>query len=635
MLDWSLVGFIVFDLGIRVLKGGRRLGIRWWEWRRSDGERRGGGWVIVENKRVGDIFNDAWASNMSFSVQFPRLFALKTDKSATVDVKWAAPSFDSSFRRLVRDGVEREQWLGMLSFLNSVSLSPSNDRWVCDLNDDGDFRVKDIRSYLDDMFLPSLNTDTRWIKYIPLKVNVFAWRARLDRLPTRLNLNRRGAINLVPCEDRYFWSLESEGNYSVASIRKLIDEKRFQEVALGWNLKQIHVTWANLKKKQTRLRLYTIYLEELCMQSVETASRSLSDGVRIFKVTTSWIWRRCQDVADLKWLYKILRGDGEVILFYNGLDVPTRQILDSKGAIPTKTAVDAKIAMQEMAKYFQKWHNRTSTKNRTGSGFYQRNNRNSSYPDRGQTMEGSLDKFMAESAKRHEDNSNIIKEIRASTDAAIKNQRASIKTLEIQIGQTSKVLQEKGFERASVSVMSFSTYTNLGLRDLAHTRLTIELANRTIKHPMSIAEKVLVRIGKFIFPIDFIILDIPEDNDVPLLLGRPFLSTAHAKIDVFKIKFTLRVGEEKLVFKSIKLATSIIRRVYMLKDETNLDSKTELIEEAVNESFDPDYGFSIIDDMDVTSGVVLGMPFYKKFMTCQKIMEKFARRDECEQMKDE
>ncbi|GJT74244.1 formin-like protein 1 [Tanacetum coccineum] len=64
-------------------------------------------------------------------------------------------------------------------------------------------------------------------------------------------------------------------------------------------------------------------------------------------------------------------------------------------------------------------------------GFYQRNNRNSSYPDRRQTLEESLTKVMAESAKRHEENSNIIKEIRASTDAAIRNQGASIKTLEI------------------------------------------------------------------------------------------------------------------------------------------------------------------------------------------------------------
>ncbi|GJT40782.1 putative reverse transcriptase domain-containing protein [Tanacetum coccineum] len=151
---------------------------------------------------------------------------------------------------------------------------------------------------------------------------------------------------------------------------------------------------------------------------------------------------------------------------------------------------------------------------------------------------------------------------------------------------------------ASVSVMPFSTYTNLGLGDLAHTRLTVELADRTIKHPRGIAENVLVRIGKFIFPIDFIILDIPEDDDVPLILRRPFLSTTHAKIDVFKRKFTLRVGEEKIVFKSIKPATSIIRRVYMLR--TTLDSKTELIREAVNKSFDLHYGDYIeLNDLDV------------------------------------
>ncbi|GKE64579.1 hypothetical protein Tco_1518740, partial [Tanacetum coccineum] len=80
-----------------------------------------------------------------------------------------------------------------------------------------------------------------------------------------------------------------------------------------------------------------------------------------------------------------------------------------------------------------------------GPRFYQRNNRNSSYPDRRQTLEESLTKFMAELAKRHEENSNIIKEIRASIDAAIRNQGASIKTMEIQIGQTSEFLQEIRF----------------------------------------------------------------------------------------------------------------------------------------------------------------------------------------------
>ncbi|GJW15709.1 retrovirus-related pol polyprotein from transposon TNT 1-94 [Tanacetum coccineum] len=107
---------------------------------------------------------------------------------------------------------------------------------------------------------------------------------------------------------------------------------------------------------------------------------------------------------------------------------------------------------------------------------------------------------------------------------------------------------------ASVSVMPLSTYLNLGLGKLAHTKLTVELADRTVKYPKGIAENVLVGIGKFVFPVDFIILDMPEDIKVPLILGRPFLSTAHAKIDVFKRKITLRVGEEKIIFKSVKPA---------------------------------------------------------------------------------
>ncbi|GJT42428.1 pyruvate dehydrogenase (acetyl-transferring) kinase, mitochondrial [Tanacetum coccineum] len=78
-------------------------------------------------------------------------------------------------------------------------------------------------------------------------------------------------------------------------------------------------------------------------------------------------------------------------------------------------------------------------------GFYQRNNANPSYQERRQSMEETLSKFMSESAKRHEENSNMIKEIGGSTDAAVRNQGASIKTLEIQIGQISKVLQERGF----------------------------------------------------------------------------------------------------------------------------------------------------------------------------------------------
>ncbi|GKE91586.1 retrovirus-related pol polyprotein from transposon TNT 1-94, partial [Tanacetum coccineum] len=109
---------------------------------------------------------------------------------------------------------------------------------------------------------------------------------------------------------------------------------------------------------------------------------------------------------------------------------------------------------------------------------------------------------------------------------------------------------------ASLSVIPLSTYLNLGLGELAHTKLIVELADTTVKYPKGIAKNVLVGIGKFVFPVDFIILDMPKDVKVPLILKRPFLSTAHAKIDVFKRKITLRVRDEKIIFKSVKPASS-------------------------------------------------------------------------------
>ncbi|GKB74675.1 hypothetical protein Tco_0936087 [Tanacetum coccineum] len=340
-------------------------------------------------------------------------------------------------------------------------------------------------------------------------------------------------------------------------------------------------------------------------------------------------WERFKELL-MKCPQHYLTEMQEVIFFYNGLVVLTRQILDSRGGGYRATAL----------------------------GYYQRNNANPSFQERRQSMEDILSKFISESTKRYEENSNLIKEIRASTYAAIRNQGASIKTLEIQIGQMSKVLQERGFRNlpsstktnsrdqvksisttieadsnsicrigstqyavsteqnitlfykprqmtvpfpgrledhyceeeenygpkfteaygashinntiprkekdpgsftlpcfinnlcfdnalvdlgASVSVMPLLTYLNLGLGELAHTRLTVELADRTLKYPKRIAENVLVGIGKFTFPIDFITLDMPEDIKVPLILERPFLSTTHAKIDVYKRKITLRL----------------------------------------------------------------------------------------------
>nr|GEU42931.1 hypothetical protein [Tanacetum cinerariifolium] len=181
----------------------------------------------------------------------------------------------------------------------------------------------------------------------------------------------------------------------------------------------------------------------------------------------------------------------EVILFYNGLDVQTR--VDSRGVVPTKTDADAKIAIQEMAEYSQKWHNETSRGRST------------------KTFDGL-----------------------AAIQAQLNN-----------LGREIKKFNEKvyaapvGFDLgASVSVVPLSTYLNLGLGELAHTRLTVELVDRTVKYPKGIAENVLVGIGKFTFPIDFIILDMPED----IKIIRP-LSKDYIEINDLNEPFELRTNQ--------------------------------------------------------------------------------------------
>ncbi|GJZ50409.1 RNA-directed DNA polymerase, eukaryota [Tanacetum coccineum] len=91
-----------------------------------------------------------------------------------------------------RGGIESQQLSLLHDLISSTLLSNVEDRWVWNLNGSGLFRVSDIRNLVDETFLPKDEVATRWIKYIPIKINIFAWKVRLDRLPTRLNLVHRG-----------------------------------------------------------------------------------------------------------------------------------------------------------------------------------------------------------------------------------------------------------------------------------------------------------------------------------------------------------------------------------------------------------------------------------------------------------
>nr|GFC39955.1 reverse transcriptase domain-containing protein [Tanacetum cinerariifolium] len=85
-----------------------------------------------------------------------------------------------------------------------------------------------------------------------------------------------------------------------------------------------------------------------------------------------------------------------------------------------------------------------------------------------------------------------------------------------------------------INLMPLSIWKKLRLPTLNDTKMVLELADRTISKPTGVAENVFVKVGKFYFPADFFILDFVADPRVPLILGRPFLSTAHALIDVYE-----------------------------------------------------------------------------------------------------
>ncbi|KAG8491810.1 hypothetical protein CXB51_015017 [Gossypium anomalum] len=93
---------------------------------------------------------------------------------------------------------------------------------------------------------------------------------------------------------------------------------------------------------------------------------------------------------------------------------------------------------------------------------------------------------------------------------------------------------------ASINVMPYKMFKQLGLGKPKQTRMSIQLADKTIRFPRGIIEDVLVRVDKFIFPIDFVVLDIEEETNTPLILGRPFLATAKTIIDVGTGELTLR-----------------------------------------------------------------------------------------------
>ncbi|GJU51759.1 reverse transcriptase domain-containing protein [Tanacetum coccineum] len=101
---------------------------------------------------------------------------------------------------------------------------------------------------------------------------------------------------------------------------------------------------------------------------------------------------------------------------------------------------------------------------------------------------------------------------------------------------------------ASINLMPFFVWKKLNLPNLTPTCMTLELADHSISRPIGIAKDVNVKVGVFQFPADFVVVDFEPDPRVPLILGRCFLKTGHALIDVYEGELTLRVGNEAITY---------------------------------------------------------------------------------------
>ncbi|GJY02044.1 reverse transcriptase domain-containing protein [Tanacetum coccineum] len=142
---------------------------------------------------------------------------------------------------------------------------------------------------------------------------------------------------------------------------------------------------------------------------------------------------------------------------------------------------------------------------------------------------------------------------------------------------------------ASINLMPLSVWKKLSLPELTPTCMTLELADRSISQPIGIAEDVYVKVGKFQFLADFVVVDFDADPRVPLILGRSFLKTERALIDVYAGELTLRVGKEAIIF-------NLDQTLRYSSNYDNSVNRIDVIEMACKEYSQEVIGFSVDSD---------------------------------------
>nr|GEV32393.1 RNA-directed DNA polymerase, eukaryota [Tanacetum cinerariifolium] len=146
------------------------------------------------------LWDDPWYVDGILKEKFPRVYALESCKSISIRSKLAQSSLSHSFHRTPRGGIEMSQFDEFSEMMQHVNLVPTADRWVWLRNNSGEFSVASVRHLIDEKVCTGGDQKTTWIRYIPNKVNIYAWKVMSNSLATKFNISRRGIeIDSITC----------------------------------------------------------------------------------------------------------------------------------------------------------------------------------------------------------------------------------------------------------------------------------------------------------------------------------------------------------------------------------------------------------------------------------------------------
>nr|GEZ55730.1 RNA-directed DNA polymerase, eukaryota [Tanacetum cinerariifolium] len=133
-----------------------------------------------------------WHSGGTLKDRFSRVYALESYKAMSIRTKLIHPSLSFSFRRFPRGGAEQTQYDAFSELMQQVELTSTPDRWTWSLNPSGEFSVASVRKFIDDKLHPGGEFKTNWCRYVPIKVNIHAWKIMSNALATKFNISSRG-----------------------------------------------------------------------------------------------------------------------------------------------------------------------------------------------------------------------------------------------------------------------------------------------------------------------------------------------------------------------------------------------------------------------------------------------------------